>query len=126
MTTKVVTLWSFLTQSSAKREIVCPDTLRVTVEEFAGELKARLKANQLPADAELVQVNWDDTHTTQQLILVRYTGNQASANVLQYAVGLEQLGNFAYLEKKIYLVPPRLPKLMQTKSKLAYINPEKK
>ena len=111
MATKDITLWSFLTQSSAKQEIFCSDELRVSIEEFAQELIARLKANKLPATAELVTVNWDDTNRTQPLILVRYTGTQVTTDVLQYAVGLEQLGNFAYLEKKTYLFPPKLPKI---------------
>ena len=104
MSLKDVTLWSFLTQSSAKQEIVCPKDLRVTIEEFAEELTYQLNDNQLPASAELTLVNWDDTNTKQKLILVRYTDNQASTNVLQFAVALEQLGRFAYVEKKVYLI----------------------
>ena len=125
MSLKEVTLWSFLTQSSAKQEIVCPKDLRVTIEEFAEELTYQLNDNQLPASAELTLVNWDDTNTKQKLILVRYTDNQASTNVLQYSVGLEQLGKFAYLEKRVFLNPPKLPPLIKGKSRIQYTEKEK-
>ena len=125
MSLKDVTLWSFLTQSSAKQEIVCPKDLRVTIEEFAEELTYQLNDNQLPASAELTLVNWDDTNTKQKLILVRYTDNQASTNVLQFAVALEQLGRFAYVEKKVYLNPPQLPSKLESRSPIQYIPQEK-
>ena len=121
MTLKRVTLWSFLTQSNAKREISCPDDVYVTIEEFAKELKFQLEYNRLPAIAELVQVEWDNTNTTQKLILVRYTDSQSSTNILQDAVGLEQLGRFVYLEKKTYLNPPYLPSKRTAKPLLDYI-----
>lgn len=115
---QTVTLWSSLIKSSAKREIACPPGLDVTREQFASALKAKIEANQLPASAELVRVNWDETGTVQDLVLVRYAGNDSKSDVLRFAVGLEQLGRFAYLEKKVLLAPPRLHKVRAEKKLL--------
>lgn len=111
MAPQTITLWSSLIKSSAKREIACPPGLDVTREQFANALEARIGANQLPATTELVRVNWDETGTVQDLVVVRYVGNDSKSDVLRFAVGLEQLGRFAYLEKKVLLTPPSLHKV---------------
>lgn len=116
MAPQTITLWSSLVKTSAKREIICPPGLDVTREQFASALKAKLAANQLPASAELVRVNWDETGTVQDLVVVRYAGNDSKSDVLRFAVGLEQLGRFAYLEKKVLLTPPRLHKVRGEKT----------
>lgn len=117
-----ITLWSSLVKTSAKREITCPPGLDVTREQFAGALKAKIGANQLPASAELVRVNWDETGTVQDLVLVRYAGNDSKSDVLRFAVGLEQLGRFAYLEKKVLLAPPSLHKVRAERNVLTEKN----
>lgn len=122
MTPQTITLWSSLIKSSAKREIACPPGLDVTREQFANALKAKIGANQLPASAELVRVNWDETGTVQDLVLVRYAGNDSKADVLRFAVGLEQLGRFAYLEKKVLLAPPSLHKVRAERNVLTEKN----
>ena len=124
MTIKEITLWSFLTQSNAKREIVCPPGLDITLEEFADELKQQLRSNELPAATELCLVNWDDADTYQKLIVVRYTGQQASQNVTQFVVGLEQMGRFAYLEKRILLEPPLIPTGLPIEPNPTYSEPD--
>lgn len=57
MSIKQVTLWSFLTQSSAKQEIICPPDLRVTIAQFAKYLKRQFAENQLPVAAEAVHAS---------------------------------------------------------------------
>lgn len=115
MTLQSVTLWSSLIKSSAKREISCPPGLDVTREQFASALKGKIVANQLPATADLVRVNWDETGTAQELILIRHSSADQKSDVLRFAVGLEQLGRFAYIEKKVLLTPPSLHKVRDEK-----------
>lgn len=103
-------MWSWLTKSEVKNEIYCPPDLQVSMEEFADALKEQAKADRLPAEIELCEVNWDDTNTKQNRILVRHTGSGASTDVLQFLVGVDQMGNYTYVEEKTFLMPPTLPK----------------
>jgi hypothetical protein len=109
MSLKQVTMWNGLTKSEVKQEIYCPPGLQVSMEEFATELDRQAKADRLPAQIELCEVNWDDTNTKQNRILVRHTGNGASTDVLQFLVGVDQMGNYTYVEEKTFLMPPQLP-----------------
>lgn len=111
-----IALWSWLTKSEAKTEILCPSDLRVDNALFAEELARNVKANLVPAEVSLCQVTWDDSDRKQVRILARYTGKQASSDVVQFLVGVEHLGNFAYVEEKVYLRPPRLPAIPEKRS----------
>lgn len=104
-----VTLWSWLTKSETKEEFRCPPGLQVTNEELTNELSRQVRANNLPAQVELCEVNWDDTNTRQTRAMVRYTGPDAKTDVVRMLVGVDQMGNFAYVERKTYLKPPTLP-----------------
>lgn len=104
-----VTLWSWLTKSETKEEFRCPPGLQVTNEELAAELARQVQANNLPAQVELCEVNWDDTDTKQTRTMVRYTGPDAKTDVVRMLIGVDQMGNFAYVERKTYLKPPDLP-----------------
>lgn len=116
MKTKQIALWSWLTTSEAKTEILCPPDVRVDNAQFAEELARNVKANLVPAEVSLCEVTWDDTARKQLRILARYTGKQASSDVVQFLVGVEHLGNFAYVEEKVYLRPPRLPAIPEKRS----------
>lgn len=109
MVLKQVTLWSWLTKSETKKEFFCPPGLDVTNEELAAELTARVQANRLPAEVELCEIDWDNTGTKQTRAMVRYVGPDAKADVLRFLVGVDQMGNFAYVEQKSLLRPPELP-----------------
>lgn len=110
MAVKEVTLWSWLTKHETKKEFTCPPELQVINEDLARELTKQVKANRLPAEVELCEVVWDDTNTKQKRVLVRYTGIEADTDVIRFLVGVDQMGNFAYVEEKIYILPPTLPK----------------
>ncbi len=114
-----ITLWSWLIKSETKEEFRCPPGLRVTNQEFTTELARQIQANQLPAQVELCEVNWDDTNTKQTRAVVRYTGSDARTDVVRLLVGVDQLGNFAYVERKSYLRPPQLPKTPRERKETA-------
>lgn len=124
MSLKEVNMWSWLTKSEVKNEIYCPADLQVSMKEFAQELDIQAKADRLPAKIELCNVNWDDTNTKQNRILVSHTGSGASTDVLQFLVGVDQVGNYTYVEEKIFLMPPQLPIYPRTK-KIRQGNPTK-
>lgn len=109
MALKQITLRSWLTKSETKKEFFCPPGLEVTNEELAAELTARLQANRLPAEVELCEIDWDDTGTKQTRAMVRYVGPDAKVDVVRFLVGVDQMGNFAYVEQKNILRPPDLP-----------------
>lgn len=111
MALKQMTLWSWLTKSETKEEFRCPPDLQVTNQELAAELTRQVQANNLPAQVELCEVNWDDTNTRQTRAMVRYTGPDAKTDVVRMLVGVDQMGNFAYVERKTYLKPPQLPQV---------------
>ena len=119
MALKQVTLWSWLTKSETKEEFRCPPGLRVTNRELVVELIRQVRANKLPAQIELCEVNWDDSDTKQTRAMVRYTGPDAKTNVVRMLVGVDQMGNFAYVERKIYLRPPQLPQVPRMKKEQA-------
>jgi len=106
---KTITLWSWLTKREAKNEIACPPDLHVDNEQFAEALAKQVETNRLPAEVVLCEVDWDDTNTKQTRILVRHTGEGASTDIVQFLVGVDQMGNFTYVEEKLYLRPPELP-----------------
>lgn len=115
MTLKQITLWSWLTKSETKEEFRCPPGLQVSNQELAAELTRHVQANNLPAQVELCEVNWDDTNTKQTRAMVRYTGPDAKTDVVRMLVGVDQMGNFAYVERKTYLKPPALPRVPRSK-----------
>lgn len=118
MTKKKITLWSWLTKQETKKEFLCPPGLTVTNEELAEELARQAQNNGLPARVELYEVNWDDTDTKQDRVLIRYTGSDTATDIIQYLVGVDNMGSFAYVEEKIYLEPPHLPSLPRNKDAL--------
>jgi hypothetical protein len=114
MALKQISLWSWLTVKEIKTEIFCPPDLEVTNEELAQEIAARIKANRLPAVAELCEVYWDGTDTKQQRTLVRHTGD---LDVIQFIVGVDQMGAFSYVEEKVILKPPPEPPARELRQK---------
>ena len=118
MTKKKITLWSWLTKQDTKTEFLCPPGHTVTNEELAEELARQAQNNGLPARVELYEVNWDDTDTKQDRVLIRYTGSDTATDIIQYLVGVDNMGSFAYVEEKIYLEPPHLPSLPRKKKEL--------
>jgi len=117
MSLKQIILWSWLTIRESKSEIFCPPDLQVTNEEFAAELAARIRANRLPAKAELFEVDWDDAGIKQQRILIRHTGG---ADVVRLLVGVDQIGAFSYVEEKVFMKPPPLPPITKPREKKTF------
>ena len=60
-------------------------------------------------------MNWDDTNTKQLRVVVRYMGNDTTTDIVRFLVGVDQMGNFSYVEEKIYLKPPDLPAVPRKK-----------
>ena len=118
MTPTQITLWSWLIKSETKKEFFCPPGLEVTNEQLAAELKAQVDANRLPAEVKLYEVNWDDTNTKQTRAMVRYIGPDAKADVLRFLIGIDQMGNFSYVEQKSLLRPPDLPVVPRENKKM--------
>lgn len=106
---KNVKLWSWLIKKEIKNEIYCPTPLNVTINEFKEALEKKIVQNNLPAKVSLCEVNWDDTNTKQTRILVTYTGKESMVNIMEYLVGMDNMGNFSYVEEKVIIKPPELP-----------------
>jgi hypothetical protein len=105
-----VALWTWMTIRTVKTEILCPPQVHVDTEQFALELGKQIEVNRLPAAAVLCDVDWEDTDARQRRILIRYSGTSAMADLVQILVGVDQMGNFTYVEERVCLKPPKLPK----------------
>lgn len=101
--------WNWLVMTENRSEYYCPPQFRLTNEEFCNGLNVALRENGLPASAQLVDVDWDAAGTAQRRILVRYTGDEKSGDILQLFVGVDQMGRFVYIETKSCIRPPKLP-----------------
>ena len=112
---KQMTLWSWLTKHETKKEFLCPPELQVSNEDLAKALAQQIQMNRLPAKVDLSEVNWDDTNTKQLRVVVRYMGNDTTTDIVRFLVGVDQMGNFSYVEEKIYLKPPDLPAVPRKK-----------
>jgi len=104
-------LWSALIRNQTKSEIFCPSDLKVTIEELFEELKRLIQSNDIPASIDLNKVTWDDTDLSQTRIIIRYSGKDIPEddNVIQFLVGLDRLGNYTYIEEKVFFDKPKLP-----------------
>ncbi|MDM8528299.1 hypothetical protein QUF58_08795 [Anaerolineales bacterium HSG24] len=113
MTTKQISLWSWLIRWSRPRKAFWPpelEDLNVTLDEFAEKLSKQISANELPATVELCEVRWDEDDTTQPRIAVEYTGDDNSLDVIQYLIGVNKMGRFTYVDETVCFKPPVLPK----------------
>lgn len=99
-----------LLRSDSKTEIfVPPDVdIQISLNEYYDALKAQAVSNKLPAVVEQADVYWDKYDEPQKRILL-YHENQ-SLRTLQFVVGLDNMGNFYYVEERLcYDLPHELP-----------------
>jgi gas vesicle protein len=105
-------LWVALVKSEAKSEIYCPPDLKVSIDDLFSTLKTLIQENNIPADIEMFNVTWDYTGLEQKRFIVKYTGDEIKSNkeIIQFLIGLDHFGNYTYIEEKVFLDPPKLPK----------------
>jgi hypothetical protein len=102
-----IKLWSNLKiRPTTRTEIQCPKGLQVSVEEFFAELTQKLSDNELPAMAELCEIQWDDSDSVQKRIMIKYTDTNVASNIIRILIGLDSIGDFTYIEEKVIILPP--------------------
>ena len=109
-----IDIWSDLLKNDSTIEIQDEATPKVTMEEFAGALQKVISDNQVEAMTVLDDIQWDYGDVIQQRIVCTYNGHDVATantnNIRKVLVGLDYVGNFAYVETKVFLNPPILPK----------------
>jgi len=114
-----INIWTSLLKSEAKTEIYIPPevSLNVSLDDFFKAFKRKITENRINADVTIDDVHWDDTDIVQKRIVVQYKGGDASNtnNIQQFLIGLDSVGNFTYIEEKIFLSRPELPKYPKSK-----------
>ncbi|MDM8528298.1 hypothetical protein QUF58_08790 [Anaerolineales bacterium HSG24] len=118
MTTKQISLWSWLIRWDIRSKIFCPPGLNVTLDQFAAQLSKQIEENELPARVEQYEVSWDIVEATQPRIAVEYTGDDSSTNIIQFLIGIDKMGRFTYVEEKVCFKPPTLPKIPGKKKRM--------
>jgi len=117
-----INIWTSLLKSDTKTEIYIPPevSLNVSLEDFYEAFKRKIAENRINADVTLNDIRWDDSEIVQKRIVVQYKGGDASNtnNIQQFLIGLDSVGNFTYVEEKIFLSLPDLPKFPRSKVKL--------
>lgn len=110
-------LWGALVKSEAKSEIFCPPDLHVSIDDLYATLRTLITENQIPAVIEMFNVTWDDTDLHQKRIIVKYAGNEIASDkaIVQFLIGLDNFGNYTYVEEKVFLDKPKLPKFPTAK-----------
>jgi hypothetical protein len=115
-------IWTSLLKSDTKTEIYIPLDLdlNVSLEDFFEAFKTKLTENRINADISIDDVLWDEGTVSQKRIVVRYEGSDATYtnNIQQFLVGLDNIGNFTYVEEKIFLNRPMLPKYPKSRKDL--------
>jgi len=115
-------IWTSLLKSDVKTEIYCPGELdlNVTLDTFYNAFKAKLAENRVDADVTIGDVLWDDGEISQQRIIATYKGSDAANtnNIQQFLLGLDTMGNFTYVEEKVFLNRPTLPKYPKSRVSL--------
>ena len=110
-------LWSGLIKSFWRVGIFCPPELIVVEDDFYKELQDQISTNRIPATAELCNIDWDNTGISQKRIIVTYSGDEIKPdeNVIQFLIGVDDFGNFSYIEEKVIIKKPDLPPYPQEK-----------
>ena len=105
-------IWTSLLKEDVKNEIFCPPDLCVSLDEFFTVFKEQIIENRIPAEAEMSEVYWDSSDVKQRRIIVKYTGSDANNtnNIMTFLIGLDTMGNYTYVEEKIFIECPSLPK----------------
>ena len=114
-----------LIRSDAKTEIFLPiDTyIQITLEEFYEALSVLTVRNRLPAAVKLSEVNWDQYTNPQKRIVVYHENTEF--RTLQLVIGLQNVGNFYYIEERLcYDLPDQLPPVPSKRIVEEPINPE--
>jgi hypothetical protein len=102
-------LWTWLLKSDTKIEIYCPEDLKVTIEDFTKALQERIEKDSVPAKASLCQINWEDAKSKQVVILLKPTDSDIDKNVFNFLITLDTVGNYTYIDEKIYIKPHKIP-----------------
>ena len=101
-------LWTWLKQSS-KRQHFYVDKVSVTkADVYFKTLSAKLKQNSVPAVIKKRNIQWDhsDVYKEDYEILPK----TEEVNPLSCLVQFNCVGKFAFVEEKIFITPPELPK----------------
>ena len=117
-----VSIWTTLLKSDTKTEIYVPLDLdfEVSLEQFYEAFKRKLAENRIDADAFIDEAFWDDGKVSQKRIVVQYKGSDAANtnNIQKFLVGLDTMGNFTYVEEKVFLSCPKLPKYPKSRDNI--------
>ena len=109
-------LWTWLKQSS-KRQHFYVDKVSVTkADVYFKTLSAKLKQNSVPAVIKKRNIQWDhsDVYKEDYEILPK----TEEVNPLSCLVQFNCVGKFAFVEEKIFITPPKLPKPPMAKNLL--------
>lgn len=126
MEAKIKHFSTHLIRSDAKTEVYIPADIdiNITLEEFHKTLDIQTALNRLPAVVELTEVDWDKYDNSQKRIVV-YHENKG-LRTLQLVIGLQNVGNFYYIEERLcYDLPDQLPPAPSKRIIEEPIDPEK-
>ena len=101
-------LWTWLKQSS-KRQHFYVDKVSVTkADVYFKTLSAKLKQNSVPAVIKKRNIQWDHSDVYKEDYVILPTTEEV--NPLSCLVQFNCVGKFAFVEEKIFITPPELPK----------------
>lgn len=106
-------LWSWLQKDSKRQHFYTEQENTLTQEEYLEKLQQKLTENQVPAEVQAREVQWDHSGMKQRICYVHPISE--FVNPLTCLVQFNHVGKFTFVEEKTFITPPKLPKPPQKK-----------
>ena len=101
-------LWTWLKQSSKRQHFYLEKVSVQKADVYFKTLSAKLKQNSVPAVIKKRNIQWDHSDVYKEDYVILPTTEEV--NPLSCLVQFNCVGKFAFVEEKIFITPPKLPK----------------